>query len=480
VPAPKLVQQFQAIVGAEGVLYAPEDVLVFEYDGSIDKGMPAAVVFPRTTEEVSAVVKLARAAGLPIVPRGAGTGLSGGAIPLEPGVIVALTRMKRIVEVDPANRLAVVEPGVINLDITKAVTRHGLYYAPDPSSQKACSIGGNIAENSGGPHCLAYGSTTNHVLALEVVLPDGEIVWLGDRTGEAPGYDLRGVFIGSEGTLGIVTKMVLRLMTVPETIRTMLAIYDRLEGASGTVSDIIGHGIIPAAVEMMDRVTIQAVEAGLQAGYPPDAEAVLLIEVEGLSEAVAEQVGTIETICRQRGAREVRMAEAEADRERLWAGRKGALGALGTLAPNYYLVDGVVPRTQLLTVLRRVGEISRDVGFPIANVFHAGDGNLHPCVLFDERQKGHTPRVLEAGGEILKACVAAGGTLTGEHGVGLEKKAFMPLVYTDADLGAMLRLKQAFAPSGLLNPGKVFPGGPSCGEGFRPASAAKADAGMWV
>ena len=457
-PAPKLVQQFQAIVGAEGVLYAPEDVLVFEYDGSIDKGMPAAVVFPRTTEEVSAVVKLARAAGLPIVPRGAGTGLSGGAIPLEPGVIVALTRMKRIVEVDPANRLAVVEPGVINLDITKAVTRHGLYYAPDPSSQKACSIGGNIAENSGGPHCLAYGSTTNHVLALEVVLPDGEIVWLGDRTGEAPGYDLRGVFIGSEGTLGIVTKMVLRLMTVPETIRTMLAIYDRLEGASGTVSDIIGHGIIPAAVEMMDRVTIQAVEAGLQAGYPPDAEAVLLIEVEGLSEAVAEQVGTIETICRQRGAREVRMAEAEADRERLWAGRKGALGTFGRLAPNWYVLDGVVPRTKLPAVLNEVARIGEKYGGLMANVFHAGDGNLHPCALYDEREPGATQRVLDASAEILRVCVDAGGALSGEHGIGLEKQEFMAWVFTPEDLAAMAKLRPAFGADEHFNPGKVFPG----------------------
>lgn len=455
---PKLVQQFQDIVGREGVIWAPEDVIVFEYDGSIDKGLPAAVVFPRSAEEVSGVVRLARAAGLPIVPRGAGTGLSGGAIPLEPGVIIAMTRMKRILEIDPVNRLAVVEPGVINLDISKAVAPHGLYYAPDPSSQKACSIGGNIAENSGGPHCLAYGSTTNHILALEVVLPDGEVVWLGDRTGEAPGYDLRGAFIGSEGTLGIATKIVVRLMPKPETVRTLLAIYDRMDDASGTVSDVIAAGIIPAAMEMLDRVTIRAVEAGLQAGYPEDAEAVLLIEVEGLVESVAQEVTTIQDVCRRRNAREVRSAETEEDRERLWVGRKGALGTFGRLAPNWYVLDGVVPRTRLPEVLEQVRRIGEKYGVLMANVFHAGDGNLHPCALYDEREPGATQRVLDASAEILRVCVDAGGALSGEHGIGLEKQDFMAWVFTPEDLAAMAKLRPAFGADEHFNPGKVFPG----------------------
>lgn len=455
---PKLVQQFQEIVGREGVIWAPEDIIVFEYDGSIDKGLPAAVVFPRTAGEVSRVVRLTRAAGLPIVPRGAGTGLSGGAIPLEPGVIIAMTRMKKILELDPVNRLAVVEPGVINLDISKAAAPHGLYYAPDPSSQKACSIGGNVAENSGGPHCLAYGSTTNHILALEVVLPEGEIVWLGDKTGEAPGYDLRGAFIGSEGTLGIATKIVVRLMSKPETVRTLLAIYDRMDDASGTVSDVIAAGIIPAAMEMLDRVTIRAVEAGLQAGYPEDAEAVLLIEVEGLEESVAQEVATILGVCRRRHAREVRSAESEEDRERLWVGRKGALGTFGRLAPNWYVLDGVVPRTRLPEVLDQVRRIGEKYGVLMANVFHAGDGNLHPCALYDEREPGATQRVLEASAEILRVCVDAGGALSGEHGIGLEKQDFMAWVFTPEDLAAMAKLRPAFGADEHFNPGKIFPG----------------------
>jgi len=476
----RLIAELQRVVGRRYVIHHPDDLLVYEYDGSVDRGMPTAVVFPADTAQTAAVVKLAHQAGVPIVPRGAGTGLSGGAIAVAGGVEIAMTRMRRVLEVDTANRIAVVEPGLVNLDLSTAVAPMGLYYAPDPSSQRACTIGGNVAENSGGPHCLRYGTTTNHVLALEIVLEDGSVVWLGDRYRGGPGYDLVGAFVGSEGMMGVVTKAVVRLLPMPESVSTMMAVFPEMDQASAAVSRVIGSGFIPSAMEMMDKLSIKAVETAMRFGYPQDAGAVLLIEVDGIAEETAEASASVQALCRGEGASEIRAATEAAERARLWAGRKGALGALGTLAPNYYLVDGVVPRTQLLTVLRRVGEISRDVGFPIANVFHAGDGNLHPCVLFDERQKGHTPRVLEAGGEILKACVAAGGTLTGEHGVGLEKKAFMPLVYTDADLGAMLRLKQAFAPSGLLNPGKVFPGGPSCGEGFRPASAAKADAGMWV
>ncbi|MBI2886574.1 MAG: FAD-binding protein [Chloroflexi bacterium] len=453
-----LVACLQDIVGPEYVLHLPEDLLVFEYDGSIDRGLPAAVVLPRTTEEVAAVVRLAREAGQPLVPRGAGTGLSGGAIPLARGIIVALTRMREILEIDPENRLAVVEPGVVNLDISRAAAAHGLFYAPDPSSQRACTIGGNVAENSGGPHCLAYGVTTNHVLALEVVLPTGEVVWLGDRTGEAPGYDLRGVFIGSEGTLGIATRIVVRLLPRPEATRTMLAIYDRIEDAGATVSDIIGRGVIPAAVEMLDRLTIQAVEPAVHAGYPDDAGAVLLIEVEGLREQAAEQGETVVALCQAHGAREVRTAEAEEERERLWAGRKGALGALGRLAPNYYILDGVVPRSKLPQVLQQVTAVGEKYGFPIANVFHAGDGNLHPNILFDERAPGAIQRVLEAGAEIMRICVDAGGALSGEHGIGIEKQDFMAWVFSPEDLAAMARLRPAFGADDAFNPGKVFPG----------------------
>ena len=459
------IKQLQSIVGTEYALHALEDLLVFEYDGSIDRGLPSAVVFPRTTEEVAAVVRLARLAGIPLVPRGAGTGLSGGAIPMAQGLVIALTRMKHILEIDSADRLAVVEPGVINLDISKAASPYGLFYAPDPSSQKVCSIGGNVAENSGGPHCLAYGVTTNHVLALEVVLPDGEVVWLGDRTGEAPGYDLRGVFIGSEGTLGIATKIVVRLLPKPEATCTMLAIYDRLDDASATVSGVIDRGLIPAAVEMMDRTTIQAVEAAFHADYPADAGAVLLIELDGLRETVAEQTQTVVSLCQAGGAREVRIAESEAERERLWAGRKGALGAFGRLAPNYYLLDGVVPRSKLPRVLRQATEAAERHGFLVANVFHAGDGNLHPCILFDERVPGASQRVLEAGEEIMRLCVDAGGALSGEHGIGIEKQEFMAWIFSEEDLAAMAALRPAFGADERFNPGKIFPGARSgCGD----------------
>ena len=460
-----LIEQLKRIVGRQYVLHEPEDLLVFEYDGSIDRGLPAAVVLPDSTEQVSAVVRLAREAGQPVVPRGAGTGLSGGAIPLAQGIVIALTRMKRVIEIDAVNRLAVVEPGVINLDISKAVAHLGLYYAPDPSSQRACTIGGNVAENSGGPHCLAYGVTTNHVLALEVVLPNGDIVWLGDPTGLAPGYDLRGAFIGSEGTFGIATKVVVRLLPQPEAVRTMLAVFDRLDDASKTVSDIIGNGVIPAAIEMMDQVTIQAVEPALHVGLPLDAEAVLIIEVDGLRESVEEQSDAVLSICKQNHARDVRVAEETADRERLWSARKGAIGALGRLAPNYYILDGVVPRSKLPQVLQEVRRIGERYGFPIANVFHAGDGNLHPNILFDERVPGESQRVLEAGAEIMRVCVDAGGALTGEHGIGIEKQDFMAWVYSEDDLAAMRNVRTAFGSDEGFNPGKIFPGArSSCGE----------------
>ncbi len=459
-----VIRQLERVVGRDSVLWRPEEVIAFEYDGTIEKAQPQVVVFPTSAEQVAKVVRIALDAGLPVVPRGAGTGLSGGALAALGGVVVALTRMKHILEIDPRDRLAVVEPGVVNLDLSKAADRYDLYYAPDPSSQRACTLGGNVAENAGGPHCLAYGVTTNHVLGLEVVLPDGEIVWLGGRSRETPGYDLRGLFVGSEGTLGIVTKIVLRLLPRPEATHTLLAIFDEVDQASEAVSAIIGGGIVPSALEMMDREIIRAVEPALHVGYPLDAGAVLLIEVDGLREAVAEQSAAIRKLCLAQGAREVREAEEAAERERLWAGRKGSISALGRLAPNYYVLDGVVPRTKLPQVLRQVYEISERHGFPVANVFHAGDGNLHPNILFDERRPGETARVLELGAEIMRLCVDAGGSITGEHGVGLEKRSFMEWIFSEADLEAMAKVKAAFGSNELYNPCKLFPTGKGCGE----------------
>ncbi|MEK7874424.1 MAG: FAD-linked oxidase C-terminal domain-containing protein [Chloroflexota bacterium] len=467
-----LARDLEATLGPDGVVWRPEDILAYEYDGSIDRGLPAAIAFPRDAGQVASAIQIARRHGLPVVPRGAGTGLSGGAIASEGGVVVALTRMTRILEVDAANAIAVVEPGVVNLDLSLAVARHGLRYAPDPSSQKACTLGGNVAENAGGPHCLAYGVTTDHVLGMEVVLADGAVVWFGGRTRGRTGYDLPGVVVGSEGTLGIITKIIVRLQRLPEAVRTLVAVFREMDQASAAVSAIIARGIIPAALEMMDRVAIEAVEPAVHAGYPPEAGAVLLIEVEGLREEAASEADEVEGVCRELGAVEVRGAESPADRERLWAGRKGAIGALGRLAPNYYLVDGVVPRTRLVEVLRRVGEIGQRHGVRIANVFHAGDGNLHPCMLFDERVPGDTERVVAAGAEIMRLCVDVGGALTGEHGVGLEKRDYMPWAFSDADMEAMRKLKAAFVSDGgeLFNPDKIFPSPKGCREIPRPSA----------
>ncbi|MEX0785974.1 MAG: FAD-linked oxidase C-terminal domain-containing protein [Dehalococcoidia bacterium] len=459
-----MIRSLERAIGNEAVLWRPEQLLAFEYDGTIERAQPQAVVFPTSAEQVAEVVRIALDAGLPVVPRGAGTGLSGGAVAALGGVVVALTRMKRILEVDTENRLAVVEPGVVNLELSKAVEPLGLYYAPDPSSQRACTLGGNVAENAGGPHCLAYGVTTNHILGLEVVTPEGEIVWLGGRTRETPGYDLRGVFVGSEGTLGIATKIVVRLLRLPEATRTLLAIFDEVDQASAAVSSIIGRGIVPSALEMMDREIIRAVEPALHVGYPMDAGAVLLIEVDGLREAVVEQAEAVRDVCLREGAREVREESEAAERERLWAGRKGSISALGRLAPNYYVLDGVVPRTKLPAVLRQVYALGERYGFPIANVFHAGDGNLHPNVLFDERRPGERARVLEIGAEIMRLCVDAGGSITGEHGVGYEKRSFMEWIFSEADMAAMAKVKAAFGSNDLYNPCKVFPTGKGCGE----------------
>jgi len=473
-----LVDELRAIVGEQYLLINKEDVIVYEQDGSILQAMPEIVAVPANTKEVSAIVRAAKKAGVPIVPRGSGTGLAGGAVPAEGGVVLSLARLDRILEIDLENRLAVVEPGVINLEITKAISKDGFFYAPDPSSQAACSIGGNIANNSGGPHTLAYGVTVNHVLGVEVVLADGEVVWLGGRVADTPGYDLTGVFVGSEGTMGIVTKAIVRLMRARESVRTLLAVFDRAEAATRTVVDITAAGIIPAALEMMDRTTIQAVEKGAPCGYPTDAAAVLLAEFEGVREHGERAMALVQSICRQNGAREVKLAKDDAERQLLWKGRKGAFGALGLIAPNYYVQDGVVPRGKLPEIMTRIAEIAERYGLIIANVFHAGDGNLHPNILFDMRKPGELDKVIDAGAEILKACVAVGGSITGEHGIGLEKKAYIGLLFNEQDLEAMARVRRAFDPAARLNPAKLFPTPAGCGEvRFSPG---KIPAGLWI
>ena len=473
-----LIRELRQIVSDRYVLVEKEDVIVYEQDASILQVMPEVVVLPGDVGQVSAVVRAARRANVPIVPRGSGTGLAGGAVPAEGGIVLSLARMNRILEIDLKNRVAVVEPGVINIDVTKAVTKQGFFYAPDPSSQAACSIGGNVANNSGGPHTLAYGVTTNHVLGVEVVLGDGAAVWLGGRVADSPGYDLCGLFVGSEGTMGIVTKAAVRLMRTRETVQTLLAVFDRMEPATQTVVDITAAGIIPAALEMMDQLTIEAVEKGRPVGYPRDAAAVLLVELEGVREHTERAARLAEEICSRNGARQVRRAQSEAERQLLWKGRKEAFGALGALAPNYYVQDGVVPRSRLPEIMREVAEIGSRYRLRIANVFHAGDGNLHPNILFDMRVPGELDRVIEAGAAIVKACVAAGGSLTGEHGIGLEKKAYIGLMFSAEDLEAMARVRRAFDPEGRFNPAKIFPTPITCAEMRR--QPAKIPAGLWI
>ena len=455
----QLLQQLQAIVGEANVVFHPEDLLVYEYDGSVDRSMPRAVVLPASAEEVAQTMRLAYAEGLPVVGRGSGTGLSGGAITPPEGIQISMTRMNHILDVDLENRIATVEPGVINLDLDTHVRKLGMRYAPDPSSQRACSLGGNIAENAGGPHCLAYGTTTNHVLGMEVVLEDGSLVNLGSMAREVPSYDLRGVFVGSEGTFGLATKIMVRLLPLPETVKTFLGIFPDIDSACTAVSAVIGHGILPAALEMIDALTIRAVQSVIDAGYPEDAGAVLLIELEGLRGEVEELSREVESALWDTGATDVRVAEDEQEREKLWVGRKTAFGAFGAIAPNYFLVDGVVPRTRLTQVLRKVNEVSEKYGIIIANVFHAGDGNLHPCMLFDEREPGVLERAMAGAAELMEYCVSVGGTLSGEHGIGLEKKQFMPLVFSDEDMAAMQQVRDAFAPANRINPGKIFPDG---------------------
>jgi glycolate oxidase len=458
-------RELEAIVGRGAVLSDPDELLVYESDGlTLFRALADFVVFPTSAEHVSAIVKLANRAELPFVARGAGTGLSGGCLPAEGGVVISMMRMNRVLEVDYDNQIAVVEPGLVNLHLSWAVGPAGYYYAPDPSSQQACTIGGNVANNSGGPHTLKYGVTVNHVLGLEVVMPDGEIVWLGGKTRESQGYDLPGIFVGSEGTFGVATKIVVRLLRKPQAVKTVLAVFDRVEQASAAVSAVIARGLVPAAVEMIDHLTIQAVEDAFGCGYPRDAAAALLVEVDGLATAMQAQVEQIVEACRDSGAREVRTARDEAERQLLWKGRKSAFGAYGRVSPAYMVMDGVIPRTKLPYVLSRVNEIVATHGLRVGNVFHAGDGNLHPNILYDPRVPGEEERVVQAGAEIMRLCAEVGGSISGEHGIGLEKVDFMPLIFSPADLDFMQRLKGAFNPTGRCNPGKVFPTRKSCGE----------------
>src|SRR5882724_5136134 len=460
-----LRQELEAILGSGAVLSDPDELLVYESDGlTLFRALADFVVFPTSAEHASAIVKLANREKLPFVARGAGTGLSGGCLPTEGGIVISLMRMNRVLEVDYDNQIAVVEPGLVNLHLSWKVGPRGYYYAPDPSSQQACTIGGNIANNSGGPHTLKYGVTTNHVLGLEVVMPDGEIVWLGGRTREACGYDLAGVFVGSEGTFGIATRIVVRILKKPQAVKTVLAVFDAIDQASAAVSAIIARGLVPAAMEMIDRLTIQAVEDAFNCGYPRDADAALLIELDGLAVGMDVQAEHIVAACRESGAREVRTARTEAERQLLWKGRKSAFGAYGRVSPAYMVMDGVIPRTRLPYVLGRVNEIVAAHGLRVGNVFHAGDGNLHPNILYDPRKPGDEARVVAAGAEIMKVCADVGGSISGEHGIGLEKMDYMPLIFTEADLHAMRGVREAWNPRGLCNPGKIFPSRKACGE----------------
>jgi len=454
----RIARELTAIVGTDGCVVEPGELRVYETDGlTVFKAMPEIVVLPRSTEQVAGVVRVCHREKIPFVARGAGTGLSGGALPVEGGVLIGLNRMNRILELDYENQRAVVEPGMVNVWLTNALAPRGYYYSPDPASQTACSIGGNVGENSGGPRTPKYGVTTNHVLGLEVVLPDGNIVQFGGKTLDPLGYDLTGVFVGSEGTFGIATKVIVRIMRKPEAVKTLMGVFETIEDASNTVSGIVGRGIIPVAIEMMDNNSIQAVEKGVAAGYPLDAVAVLLVEVDGPRDEVLALVDPIIEVCKENRVREVRVARDDTERLLLWKGRKAAFAAMGQISPEYYVQDSVIPRTKLPSIMTFIGELSRKYGLRVANVFHAGDGNLHPLVLYDSRNEGEMHKAEQMGAEIIQACVGMGGSLTGEHGIGLEKRDFMPLMYTEDDLDAMRKVKRVFDPDGLMNPGKIFP-----------------------
>ncbi len=463
-------------MGPDRARAEPLELALYARDAGVQAGAAAAVCFPRHADDVAAAVAAARRHGVPFVARGSGTGLAGGATPMEEPLVIVTTQMNRVLDIDVASRRAWVEPGVLNLDLSRAVAPYGLHYAPDPSSQQACTIGGNVATNAGGPHCLASGVTAAHVLAVDVVLPDATTARLGGLAPDTPGYDLRGVFVGSEGTMGIATKIAVRLQPNPPTVRTLLLDFTAIDDAAATVSAIIAAGVLPAALEMMDAEITRAVEDFVGAGYPRDADAVLLVELDGLADGVAADVAAVSDLAMAHGARNVRVAADEAERQLLWKGRKSAFGAIARIAPDYYLHDAVVPRTQLVTVLREVYAIADECALTMMNVFHAGDGNLHPLIVFDARVPGVWERVHEAGNRILTACIRAGGVLSGEHGVGLEKRDLMPLLFSPDDLALQGRLVDAFDPDGLANPAKVLPAGSRCGEiGRRPVPE-----GAWI
>ena len=459
-----LLADLQQFLPPGRLVTKPDDLFAYECDAqTFDRACPLAVAFPESTDEVSKIVKLCNKHSVSFLPRGAGTGLSGGVVAVG-SLVLSTARLNRILEVDVANRQAWVEPGVVNIHLSKAVATHGLHYAPDPSSQYACTIGGNVAENSGGPHTLKYGVTTNHILALEVVLPDGAIVRLGGVAADAPGYDMVGVFVGSEGTFGIATKILVRLTPLPEGVKTILAIFNSVPDACRGVTEILARGILPAAIELIDQKTLRAVEQYIHAGFPQDAAALLLVEVDGLVDDLEQQAQAVMDACRSASVRDVRLAKDEAERAKLWKGRKQAFGALGRLAPNYYTHDGVIPRTKLPEVLEEIGRIEDEQKVLIANVFHAGDGNLHPVILYDEREEGVIERVRVAGERILKLVCKMGGGLSGEHGIGIEKLVFMRDFFGEDDLAEMRRVRDVFNPKGLCNPGKAIPSAGRCVE----------------
>jgi glycolate oxidase len=460
-----LTDRLRTVLGRDALLTSPSDLLVYECDGyTIEKNKPDIVVFPTSTEQVVQIVQLCNEYNVPFLPRGAGTSLAGGCLPVGGGVMIALTRMKRILEVSTRDRYAVVEPGVVNLWLTNHLKPLGFHFAPDPSSQGACTVGGNVATNSGGPHTLKYGVTVNHVLGLEFVLPDGRVVRTGGPADDNPGYDLTGVIVGSEGTFGVATKVWVRITRNPQAYRTLLGVFETVDDATNTISDIIGAGIIPGALEMLDSLILQAVEAAFHFGFPLDAGAVLIMEVDGLEAGLDADAERITEIAKRNNAREVRKAATEAERLLLWKSRKQAFGAVGRLAPSYCTQDGVVPRTKLPHILREIQRIGAKYQIRIANVFHAGDGNIHPIMLFDERDPDQTKRVLAASHEILEECVNVGGSVTGEHGIGVEKIDFMPRLFTPEDLDMMLRLRSAFNPENRCSPAKLFPTAGACIE----------------
>jgi glycolate oxidase len=463
---PGIIKKFEAIAGKDAVVKRKDELLTYECDGlPAYRQRPAVVVLPRTTAEVAAIVKVCHQEKIPWIARGAGTGLSGGALPLKDSVLIVTARMNKIISIDFDNQRVVVQPGVINNWVTQSVTGKGFYYAPDPSSQIICSIGGNVAENSGGVHCLKYGVTSNHVLGLKIVLPDGSIIDTGGMVQEMPGYDVTGLFVGSEGTLGIATEITLRILKTPESICVLLADFETIEQAGQAVADIISAGIIPAGMEIMDNLSINAVEDVVATNcYPRDAGAILLVELDGLEVEVRVNKEKVGEICRKNEARDLKSANDLETRLKLWKGRKAAFAAAGHISPSYFVQDGVIPRTKLAEVLSEINALSDKYGYRIANVFHAGDGNLHPLILYDNKVEGAFAQVEELGGEILKLCVRAGGSISGEHGIGADKACFMPDMFTDVDIDTMLYVRKAFNPENLANPDKIFPTPRTCGE----------------